>query len=611
MKKLLSIFLILTLLMIFSVSGTALAQDPDPTEEPAVEATEEPVAEPTGEPPADPTEEPTADPTEEPTVEATEEPTVEATEEPTVEATEEPTVEPTEEPTVEPTEEPTVEATEEPTAEPTEEPTAEPTEEPTAEPTEEPTAEPTEVEAAGDIGTSAVAGSWTTQYIGVANLGAGPANITLQMFNIDGGANPPDILKNNVDKSIVILSSELTDGRYSGVIQSSEPVAVGVIQANTQYKSGDMYLGVGNPSQTVVIPTLYKNSYGLVSSFYVQNAHSATQDITVYVYELGDVPNATYSNARASRTYNIQPNEAVAIDLGTSSHFSGYAGGDGSSGFGFAVGADGNVAVVSSIFQNRGTADTSSEMAFAGFGGAQEGTTIIVPLFYRNLSYWESGLNAVNRSTSSQTTITMQFVAAVDPQNAPSCPGGTYTYDITAQPGQVVNFYGPYLGVQGDTAGDDSPIPQGCYGAATLTSSGGIPIVASVTNSRFGFGSSYIVSGASLDAATTSAVIPLTFSGAFGSSAWSGGIDVYNQTGGNRVRATFYASGSATGVNLGTSAALGAGASKNFYLPDLTTGKNPGAVFIESLDGGNILANSVSAYGNDMSGTMGGVNYTP
>jgi len=311
MKKVLNIFLVISLfLMTLSVDSAVYAQEPEAqegTEEPAVEATTEPpaeatteataeptveaTAEPTTPPTAEPTAEPTTPPTTEPTTPPTVEPTTPPTAEPTAEPTTPPTVEPTTPPTAEPTTPPTVEPTTPPTAEPTVEATVEPTTQPTVEPTVEPTAEITE----GDIGDAAASNAPYTSRVYLQNPHGSSSSygITYKHSGTDitgssGSLNP----HRSVSVDLANESNVPSNFKGAGVVSAENELAAVVLQ----YGTADIMVSNGF-SESQAGPTLFAPSVqcnyipataGQTAELAIQNASSGNVQITLRLFRAGD-----------------------------------------------------------------------------------------------------------------------------------------------------------------------------------------------------------------------------------------------------------------------------------------------------------------------------------
>jgi hypothetical protein len=264
---------------------------------------------------------------EEPTVEVTAEPTEEPRVEPTAEPTEEPTAEPTEEPTAEPTEEPTAEPTEEPTAEPTEEPTEEPTAEPTAEPTEEPTAEPTveaSIGSAGEIDTQALGTFSSILYI--QNTANSPTTVIVDWKNETSGASvtPASNVTIPARGMVTINQNGVTGGtvnsgggipagfsRGSAIVSATPNDVAAIVEIRNSGGATAAYEGVSAGMPKAFLPVMHANNWHQMIA--VQNVGSSAAGYTIYFYNengterVGDritVADNTLP-VGASRYYNI------------------------------------------------------------------------------------------------------------------------------------------------------------------------------------------------------------------------------------------------------------------------------------------------------------------
>ncbi len=589
MKKSMSVMLILTLLLMLFVSSTALAQDAEPTEEPTVELTEEP------------TEEPAAESTEEATVEPTEEPTAEPTEEPTAEPTEEPTAEPTEEPTAEPTEEPTAEPTEEPTAEPTEEPTAEPTEEPTAEPTEEPVIES---EDAGEIGASAVVGSWTSDYILIQNLSTtDQANATLTLYNTSGGS------AGSIDKTGIPINGSArirtTDsgfpgnGQYSGIVSSDQPVAAAVMNNNSSYRSGDAYVGFAggssNPTADILyFPNTFRGHFGWTTKLHIQDASGSGQRVTVHAY-----PNGS-SSPSDSPEYDIDPNGFITVDL-MSSDFSNFGSGNGAYGYVRVESNDGRAlaAICDNIVDQNQGPNKVVEAQYEGLDASQAGRDFVAPIVFNGHAGWYTGVNIVN-TTGTPTTMTFTY-------KVNSAYGGaTQVRTLNVPAYQKGTFFLP-----------ETTLQKPSYGSLTINSANADVTIVVGTNRLYDPDDpavGYMVRSLNPAAATNHIAIPIAFRQS-PSGTWNGGINVYTvgsastittkwvRTDSDPTVSTNYFDYSLPGVSNGA---------VTFFAPEMPGMLNnfTGVVYIESsspilaLSGGN---NFTEGYSYQITG----YSYTP
>jgi outer membrane biosynthesis protein TonB len=644
-QRYLSLLVILTFILVMSV-GTGIASAQNPQGDDVTSTTEGSPVSPTEEPTAAPTEEPTVEPivapTEEPTVEPTVEPTTEPTAVPTEEPTAEPTAVPTEEPTVIPTEEPTVEPTVTIT------PTKTMVEIPVIDSfiatpstltdtsvltttltwtvagadtlalngedvtglteklvgvTETTTytlkatnaggsveavvvVEVTPaMDAAGEIEAAAIPGSFTTQYLMVQNISSAATDVSVGLHTTSSTANYNlGTTSVPVNGNALVSLSSINDGEYSGVVQSSNPVVAAVYNVNSIGKLGDMYLGSNTPKQDLILPLIYRNHYQQSSVFYIQNTHSAAQDITVETY----LVNTT--SAAASHTYTSVPqNTSVKVDFANDSLYNSFCSGNGCYGYAVIHGGSGNVAVVSQQIRDLGDnrfMTSYSGLDSSGLSDSDAGKDIVAPLVYSNWYGWISGINVVN-TENTPATVTMNYYS--------NKGNGSQTQTIA--PKAVALFYLPNI------------TPGTSYGSGRFTSDKNIVVMVNNANSTNGWASA--TAGLNAAKATKKVALPLVLNSSNGS-AWRTGINVYS-FGTSTITTTFITAGSdptnsANVIQRVTPAS--ANSVTLLFGPDfLPTSSYVGAAYIESSDSNIMVLTNAPNLQQGYSGQMPGFNY--
>lgn len=146
----------------------------------------------------------------------------------------------------------------------------------------------------------------------IQNTGASLANISIQFYNQLTGAvvgspytHPIPVAASAVF-TLSALSPSLPSGNAQGIFSAkiTSNVAIGGIANNwSAYKSGEYstYNGstiAGQAAKTVVVPALYKNYYGFVSSLTIQNVDTTLATGTI-----------TYSNGKTA-PFTLNPNQA-------------------------------------------------------------------------------------------------------------------------------------------------------------------------------------------------------------------------------------------------------------------------------------------------------------
>jgi len=647
-RRYLSLFLILTLILtLFGATGVALAQNPqgdpatatvEPTQGETTVTQTDPVTDTaaTTEPTVAPTEAPTAEPTAAPTEAPTAEPTVAPTEAPTVE----PTVVPTEEPTVAPTEEPTAE----PTATPVDLPVVDSFAAAPASLTGDGTTvltttltwavtgadtldlngedvssltekiveltqtttytlkavnaggsvvsvvvvdvvAPVVVESAGDIEAAAVPGTFTSEYVMVQNISASPATTSIDLFS---SSSTPDFTVGStaipVNGNATFSLSSVTDGKYSAIVSSDSQVVAAVYNVNATGKLGDMYLGFNEAKQELTLPLIYRNHYDQSSVFYIQNAHSAPQDITVKTYLVNTTSPA------ATKTYtNVPQNTAITVDFANDTAYDGYCKGNGCYGYAVISGANGNIAVVSQ--QIRDIGDKRFMTSYGGLDGSgitasDAGKDIVAPLVYNNWYGWISGINVVNTETTT-ATVTMNYYS--------NKGNGAQTQSIPGN--SVALFYLPNVN------------PQTSFGSARFTSDKNVVVMVNNANATNGWASA--TAGLNAAKATKKVALPLVLNSNSGS-AWRTGINIYS-FGSTTITTTFVAANSdpTNSANIHTQVSVASANSVSLLFgPDFLPASNYiGAAYIESKDSNIMVLTNVPNLQQGFSGQMPGLNY--
>lgn len=532
-RKHLSLFLLVTLVAsMFVVTGVALAQDPQPEATDAtvdvtqtdqqVTVSETQTVTPTG------TTTDTVDsgsqadqPTDTPTTEPTPVITATPTTEPSPVITTTPTTEPTPVITATPTTEPTPVITATPTTEPTPVITATPTTEPTPVITSTPTVTETTVvtetvvttstlETAGEIEASAEIGTWSTEYIGIYNLGNSQVDDVLFTLYDQSDGSTSSIPVTSIPSEGAEVVAPSTDGSYSGLIQSSSSLAVAAVTVNSQYKVGDGYLAFNGSdlSNSQTAPVIFKDHCGWKTKFHIQNAHSANQDITIAVIPAGS------GSASDSKSYNLDPNNSKTVDI-TNGDFPNFPSGGCNNAYGYATitGNKGHVAVIVENIRDNGTLDNNFEATYRGFLDSQSaspGESLLMPLVFVDFSNWNSG-GAIVNTESNTTTVTMTYDVADDPQNGANA-GATYVYTKQLGPFEQWAYYFPSITqVPGVSAPNGAP-PKS-FGAISVSSSA-TKILASVTSNRNDKGKVIGYTGATFNPSnipTMKAAVPLAF----------------------------------------------------------------------------------------------------
>jgi len=596
--------------------------DEEPTETATVEVTETPTDTVT----AEPTETPTEEPTETATVEVTETPTDTATVEPTETPTDTATVEPTETVTVTVTVEPTetVTATVEPTETPTVTVTVEPTEtvtatvEPTVTPTAtvEPTITPTVVASptvtatvvasptvtatlttADDVESAAVPGSFTSQFIAIANLNtsgaAEVAQLGLDEINGAGGGNVPSqpIFPGGV--SFIRDSALTSNGQFSGILSSGFPAAAAVLTINSTAKAGDAYPGLSsaNIGKTLFALGILNKHANFETSFYCQNAGSTPAPIKADFFQTGVIAAEATVNSTS-----LAPGAAVKWNITDANIQSQWPGGNGKFGYAKFTSAN-NIACVAHIQR------TISPYAAAMFAAVPQtgyqSTNSIAPGVFNghgsssqnNRGYkFNTGIAIVNPNAQA-ASVTVQFRAS-NQNYTKSCtaniPGGSMVSWIAALAGTAGNAF--------SCTGGPLAWPGPTVGTALITSNR--PVMGLINSNKYdtpaGLASGYsslVVARTAPTVATTKAVCPLAFNKNPGND-WISGIQAVNvgsaatNVSFKLVKAGLNPAGAGNSATMQggkfNNIAAGAGISAVLYQDTPTIASFEGAVFVQS-----------------------------
>ena len=145
----------------------------------------------------------------------------------------------------------------------------------------------------------------------IQNLGTADATVTVTFYAEDGTAYTPTVLNLGQPNPFTLApgagweiyvpaipAAELPDGRYSVVIESTEPVAViaNLIGDTVSYDFNGSYSGFEAGADTIYLPSIFYNYYGWYSMVSVQNVGPDPVDVEVDYYQ-GDVLIAKHTAA--------------------------------------------------------------------------------------------------------------------------------------------------------------------------------------------------------------------------------------------------------------------------------------------------------------------------
>jgi hypothetical protein len=234
----------------------------------------------------------------------------------------------------------------------------------------------------------------------VQNVGAADADCTVYYYNNGaegGGLNTSANYTIPVGGSQTIYPLDAADGfNGSVVIECTEPVVAITNELGDGLKYGASYEGFEMGSDTVRLPNVQSDNNGFYSFFNVQNAGSATANVTVqFIAE----PGGGYASI-ANQTCTIDPGEACTFSQqpGQGAWTVGKWVG------GATVTANQPVVASANIVHEPGLWGMSS---YSGFTGSGSATAILPNIMNANGNYW-SGINITNGGGAA-TTITLKF----------------------------------------------------------------------------------------------------------------------------------------------------------------------------------------------------------
>ena len=295
----------------------------------------------------------------------------------------------------------------------------------------------------------AIPGTFRSSIV-VANPGTVEANVTLNFVKSDGNmALSPGltfrVAPGGSSLQYVPNIAGLADGRYSVVIDSDQNVSAIANLASDNPATSTSYNGIGQSDvgRTFNIPSVYRNYFGYTSNIVVQNAGTATANVTITYNRAGSAP--------VTETRTIPNNASVTFDQGATTGLAdGFVGSA-------VVTADQDVAAIFLISQS------SPGVALSSGRGARAGAPALsLPSIYNNYFGYQTNVLVQNVDTTA-TAVTITYYEggqAVAAQNA------------TIQPGASTTFF------QFDTGQGASPVRAGFNGSAVVRSNDNKNIIA-------------------------------------------------------------------------------------------------------------------------------------
>jgi hypothetical protein len=353
------------------------------------------------------------------------------------------------------------------------------------------------MEQAAPVSALSLPGSgWWTGFQ-VVNVGTLDTQVYATLYDASSSATYVSVTK-TIAPNTNYTFSPLTDADWqptipsgfigSGVVTSLSQPILAVVNEQNNLASGGIaaasYRGVTDKqtSDTLLFP-LVKNDYGSThktTTFFIQNASGTLADITAN-YLIGSTTYThVYSSVEAFKLQIVSPSDA-----------------------GVPTGSLGSLTVTSSpvvptdpivplagIYNEHQTSATIATTLTAtnGFKPSDADTILYVPLYKQNYNTTYSGVQIMNTSSVDSTTVTATLV--------PNGGGGPFITSVSIDP------------LQSKTLFNVAGWPNG-YGAVTLESSGSVPIIAIVNETKYSTGSNGVYSAFAAKNLTHCAGAPL------------------------------------------------------------------------------------------------------
>ena len=303
-------------------------------------------------------------------------------------------------------------------------------------------------------------GWWSGEQI--QNVGSSTATIQITAYG-GGGNYSGDSRTLDPGASTTYLPADFSgmpDGfQGAAVVSSDQPIKAIVNVTNRQVGSygvsgglaAAQYQGIDSSqtATTLSFPLVKNNYYGKTTTFYIQNAGSATANIT-----------ATYKVAAGTynKSYSINPNEMVVLNPGDA----GVPEGTGSLGA-LTVTSDQPVAGV--VLEHPATGSPAKMLqATRGFTPADYDSKIYAPIVKRGFYGRHTGIQVQNVESSTNVDVYVTYYGVS------GCSGEYHSSYSGLTPGSSYTFF------------DDPNLPSGCLASAIITATGNI---AGVVNETF------------------------------------------------------------------------------------------------------------------------------
>jgi hypothetical protein len=448
-------------------------------------------------------------------------------------------------------------------------------------------------------------GEFTTRYIGIANLETGSQTdtATLTLYNLDDNTTAaPSVPAVYRGGASVVTDSAFSDGRYSGVIASSVPMAAAALMVNQTALTSDAYIGVDSPTTQLYGTLIFNRHSNWESILYCQNAGSGTATISAALYKTGE------ATSRITLSADVAENETVAWDIADDATVqAAWPGGTGEFGY-VSFSSANNIACV---VDNQRMTSPYVQSQFNGVPTSYSGTDLRVPLIFNGHGSsstnskalkWNTGISIINPGASSANVSVTYTSGSYSNTCSKTIPGN----------GSDV-WYAPEVGTgAGSGVGwtcTGGPLswsyPGGpTYGSATISSN--VAILAIGNSNRYdsasAVGAGYSSLAAAPSAATGRAVCPLSFNRDPGTD-WITGIQAANvgtvATDITFRMVRFDVNPATAGNSLSiTKSGVAAGSSATAYFPEEGTALTnfEGAVFVEAAAGAIAVFSSNTNY---------------
>lgn len=414
------------------------------------------------------------------------------------------------------------------------------------------------------------AGTWVSGIMIQNQSDTAPANVTITFYWADGagtGAAGTKTVQIPAGQSASFYIPDLVlDGGGSlpdnfvgsAVVESDQPVSANV---NTQVPTTSgtspsdpnrigTASGVLNPAPKLYFTQVMKNYWGWNSYIAVQNTTGTPANVTVRYYNDSDGSELT----AARETVTIPAFSTHLFYQSANANINAPAPG----GWGGSAVVEGNqpLAGIANFYNEGSSQATAAFQSYNPFTGGA--TKLYVPRLLLNYFDYQGGIKIQNVGTAATNVTVTYFFGA-----------NSYTQTITGlQPGAAFPIYMPDVAEVPDTVGGH---PVGA-GSAVITSSGGVPIVATVNEDNrvgaaiAGHEGRGVTYNAFLDGEQTNTVFFSQVTSRF--YGYSGGVQVQNVgTAAANVTATFSAPGMA---DVTVTAVVQPNTSISWYAPDAT-----------------------------------------